>query len=61
MESLPRVERVTLKVWGEGLGLPSIDSESTAAIAYCIHVSKSKPLDWVAESGYDTSSSPNGI
>jgi hypothetical protein len=53
-------EEIALKVWGEGFGLPSIDAESIAAIAYCVQVSKSKPLEWVAESGYDTSSSPSG-
>jgi hypothetical protein len=51
---------IKLHVWGAGLGLPSIDVESIAAIAYCIHISKSKALEWTIEPGFDTSNSPNG-
>jgi hypothetical protein len=52
---------INLHVWGEGLGLPSIDAESIAAIAYFIHSSKAKPLHWTVEPGHNPALSPNGI
>jgi hypothetical protein len=55
------VDPVELHIWGEGLGLPSLDAECIAVVAYLIHTSEKKPnLNWTIIPNYDTSISPNG-
>ncbi|KAF2436741.1 hypothetical protein EJ08DRAFT_644364 [Tothia fuscella] len=52
---------IALRVWGKGLGLPSVDAECIAAITYLAHTSESNPdFTYTIISDYDTDSSPNG-
>ena len=46
-----------LHVWGAAFGLPSIDPECNAAIAYCAHVLPHD--DWVLIASNDVSVSPD--
>lgn len=49
-----------LHIWGPAFGLPSIDCECNAAVAYLHHALTPRSIEWILVPSHDTSISPSG-
>jgi len=50
-----------LHIWGPAFGLPSIDPECIAAVAYLAKLALPEEIEWMIVPDYDASKVPNSM